>query len=98
MKEETVDMETVLSKKYAISIILYLYSHPDKVCKKDIQDIFKSDRTIHRRLGELRVAGLLQWDDEPGTQCNRMFVELTDTGKKVSKLLKEIMGYIEKGE
>lgn len=95
MSKETVDMETVLSKKYAISILLYLYGHPDKVCKKDIQDIFKSDRTVHRRLGELRGVRLLQWDDNPGTQHNRMFVELTDTGKKVSKLLKEMMGYIE---
>lgn len=95
MSERTIDMETVLSKKYAISILLYLYDHPDKVCKKDIQDIFKSDRTIHRRLGELRGVRLLQWDDNPGIQCNRMFVELTDTGKKVSKLLKKTMEYIE---
>jgi DNA-binding HxlR family transcriptional regulator len=95
MSEGIVDVETVLSKKYAIPIILYLYDNPKKICKKDIRDIFKSDRTVHRRLGELRGARLLQWDDNPGIQCNRMFVELTDTGKKVSKLLKEIMGYIE---
>lgn len=95
MSEGTVDVETVLSKKYAIPILLYLYDYPNKVCKKDIQDIFKSDRTVHRRLGDLRGVGLLQWDDEPCIQCNRMYVELTDTGKQVSKLLKEIIGYIE---
>ena len=80
---------TVLEKRHAVAVLLFLAKQKEPICKKRIQEHLNADKVILARVRELEGAGLIKQFCTEKNWNNTHYVELTESGKEIAKLLKK---------
>ena len=95
-------VKMVIAMKYSLNLLLYIEKNPDRTkseiigvnMTEDYVDLFPSKRTKFTRLRDLQDVGLIKVDSKP-RQFNTMLVSLTEEGKEVAKIIRELYNTID---
>ncbi len=80
------EVETVLSERYSVPVLLFLYYRDEKTKFQDLRQVVSNYPTLEKLMVLLEQAGLIELS-KVNRPYKTNFAELTDLGYRVAKKL-----------